>query len=143
VLVVYEDTPAGRAALLTARARAVSAGAPLTVMTVACRERTDIGCAACRSAAAFHNQLACEIAADELAKAKALLDENMPGPETEYVLGRGTFARATAAVAQRRAAIAVVLPARRGWTLFRRLSRDRAKAVRRRGDWPVIVAADH
>ena len=114
VVVVFEPTPAGREALAAAYSQAATTGAPLTVVTVARKERTDIGCAACRSAAAFHNELACEIATDELREAKVLLDEieMAAGVEVDYVLARGKFVRAVTVVSAERGAACVVVPER-------------------------------
>jgi hypothetical protein len=141
VVVVFEPTPAGREALAAARSHAAAVGAPLTVMTVASKERTDIGCGACRSAAAFHNELACEIATDELRQAKVLLDGigEAGDVEVDYVLARGNFVRAVTVVSSERAATCVVVPERTTRAPWRRLYRDRAEGVRRGGAWSVIV----
>jgi hypothetical protein len=48
VVIVYEGRGEGRAALRYARALAGQVGVPLTVLGIASKERTDIGCGSCR-----------------------------------------------------------------------------------------------
>jgi nucleotide-binding universal stress UspA family protein len=142
VAIAYEGRAEGRAALRYARALAGHAGAPLTVLTVASKERTDVGCGSCRQGVAFRNELACEFATEQLTEARNLIASAPAQVAVHYVLGRGTFTRAVLTVARDHDADVIVLPARRRGRLRRMVSRDRAKMLRKRTSASVIVAPD-
>src|ERR1700722_15259694 len=91
VAIIYEARAGGRAALLYARALAGHARVPLTVLSVAGRERTDVGCGACRQGAAFRNELACESATAQLTEARNLITSAPPDVVVDYVLARGSL----------------------------------------------------
>jgi nucleotide-binding universal stress UspA family protein len=138
VVVVYEGRAEGRAALMHAHSLAADRGVPLTVATVAHRERTDIGCGSCRQGAAFRNEMACEWATEELTGAREVIASMPYGVTVDYVIARGSFARAVDRVAAARDADLIVLPARRPGRLRRLLSRDRVRLLERRSAVKVL-----
>lgn len=140
VAAVYEAGAEGRAALLYAHGLAADAGVPLTVLTVASKERTDIGCGACRQGAAFRNEIACECATTDLTEARNMIAFAQGDVAIDYVLARGSFTRAVLTTAGNRGADVIVLPARRRGRLRRILSRDRAKMLESRTPASVIIA---
>jgi len=142
VAIVYEARAGGRAALLYARALAGHARVPLTVLSVAGKERTDVGCGACRQGAAFRNELACEFATAELTEARELIASASADVVVDYVLARGSFTWAVLTVAGDHGADVIVLPAQRRRRLRRMVSRDRAKMLESRTSASVIVAPD-
>ena len=137
---MYDGRAEGRAALRYARALAERAGAPLTVLTVASKERTDIGCGLCREGVAFRNELACEFATEQLTEARNLIASAPALVAVRYALGRGTFTRAVLTTAGDHGADLIVLPAPRRGRLRRLVSRDRAKMLSKRTSASVIVA---
>jgi nucleotide-binding universal stress UspA family protein len=141
VMIVYERGEAGRAALLHAHLLA-GAHAPLTVVAVASKERTDMGCGSCRQGAAFRNELACEGAAIALDEARTVLSSASPPAVARYELARGTFRRAVVQAARDRRAGVIVLPARGTGRLRRLFSRDRVKLLEGRTTASVVIAPD-
>jgi nucleotide-binding universal stress UspA family protein len=135
VMIVYEPGAAGRAALLHAHTLAAGASAGLTVVAVASRERTDVGCGSCRQGAMFRNEIACECATDALGEARKVIASASPTLTVAYELARGTFRRAVVQAARDHDAAVIVLPARR-----RRLSRDRVRLLDGRTPASVVVA---
>jgi hypothetical protein len=142
VMVVYERGPAGRAALLHAHALAAAAAAPLTVVAIASKERTDIGCGSCRQGAAFRNELSCEGAATALSEARTVLSSSRPSVMVGYELARGAFRRAVVQAGRDHRADVIVVPARSGGRLRRRLSRDRVRMLEGRTASSVVVGPD-
>lgn len=142
VAVVYERRPEGRAALQSALTLAARAGVGLTVMAVASEERTDVGCGSCRQGASFRNEIACECATEDLLEARDLVASEHTEVAVQYVLARGWFTRAVLSSADEHGAGVIVLPARRGGRLRRRLSVDRARRLRKRSAAAVVVAPD-
>jgi hypothetical protein len=142
VLVVYERGPEGRAALLHAHSLAAGADAPLTVVAIASKERTDIGCGSCRQGAAFRNELSCEGAETALSEARIVLSSSPPSVIVGYELARGAFRRAVVQAARDHRAGVIVVPARAGGRLRRRLSRDRATMLEGRTAATVVLAPD-
>jgi nucleotide-binding universal stress UspA family protein len=140
IAVVYEKRGEGAGALRHACALAARDGAPLTVLSVASRERTDIGCGSCRQGAMFRNELACEFATSELTEARSLIESESFGVAVDYALARGWFTHAVLTAAADHGADVIVLPARRRSRLRRTFSRDRVEMLRRRTDASVIVA---
>jgi hypothetical protein len=89
VVIVYAGRREGRAALRYAGALAGQGGVPLTVLSIASKERTDIGCGSCRQGAAFRNELACEFATGHLTEARDLLVSEGPADvAVDFALGR-------------------------------------------------------
>jgi hypothetical protein len=137
VLVRYEDTPRGVAALEHARVLAERRGARLAVIAVAPHEATRGGCAICRSTAGMYNRQMDEIAEDEISSAATHIEVC---DLVEFVVAKGgTFMRAIGEIAVQRGAGTVVLPAPRGGRLARLFRRDEAELTRRRGVAEVIV----
>lgn len=138
VVVVYERTAAGHSALLHAQSLAAAARAPLTVVAVASRERTDMGCGSCRQGAMFRNELACACASEALREARDVIASARPAVDVSFALVRGPFRRAVAEAIDEHGAGSVVLPA--VGPIRRRLARDRARLLERRTAATVIVA---
>jgi nucleotide-binding universal stress UspA family protein len=138
--VVYEGRGEGRAALRYARGLARRVGAPLTVVSVASKKRTDVGCGSAREGAAFRNELVCEFATAHLTEARSLIGTEPADVAVEYVLARGAFTRAVLTASGDHGVDVIVLPARRGGPPRRMVSRDRVKMLRSRTATTVIVA---
>ncbi len=140
VLVRYEDTPRGLAALEHARVLAERRGARLAVIAVAPHEANHGGCAICRSTAGMYNRQMDEIAEEEIAAAATHVEAC---DLVEFVIAKGgSFMRAIGEIAVQRGARTVVLPAPRGGLLARRFRRDEAELTRRRGVAEVIVVEE-
>jgi nucleotide-binding universal stress UspA family protein len=141
VVIVYDGRREGRAALRYARALAGRVGVPLTVLSIASKERTDIGCGSCRQGSVFRNELACEFATGHLTEARDLIASERPADITvDFALGRGSFVRAVLTAVGDHGADLIVLPARRRGRVRRAVSRDRVKLLRSRTSASVIVA---
>jgi nucleotide-binding universal stress UspA family protein len=137
VLVRYEDTPRGLAALEHARVLAEGRGALLMVVAVAPHEVNHGGCAICRSTAGMYNRQMDEVAEEEISAAATHIEVC---DRVEFVVAKGGgFMRAIGEVAVQRGARTVVLPAPRGGRLARLFRRDEAELTRRRGVAEVIV----
>lgn len=137
VLVVYESSVDGRAALSYAEGVASAAGAPLTVVAAVPHERVDVGCARCRQSAVIWNHELGEIANEELSEAAGLLDESTA---VGYDIARGAWTRAVADAAIRCGADLIVVASRRPGRNRRIFVRDREEPLRRAGSWQVVVA---
>jgi nucleotide-binding universal stress UspA family protein len=137
VLVRYEDTPRGVAALEHARALADARGARLMVVAVAPHEVNRGGCAICRSTAGMYNRQMDEIAEEEIS---AAAEQVGVCDFVEFVVAKGgSFNRAIGELAVQRGVRTVVLPAPRGGRLERLFGRDEADLTRRRSAAEVIV----
>ena len=137
VLVRYEDTPRGLAALEHARVLAEARGARLIVVAVAPHEVNHGGCAICRSTAGLYNRHMDEIAEEEISAAETQLGVC---DMVEFVVAKGgSFRRAIGELAVQRGARTVVLPAPRGSRLARLFGRDEAELTRRRSAAEVVV----
>jgi nucleotide-binding universal stress UspA family protein len=137
VLVRYEDTPRGLAALEHARVLADARGARLAVVAVAPHEVNQGGCAICRSTAGLYNRAMDEIAEEEIAAAATHVGVC---DRVEFVVAKGgSFTRVIGELAVQRGARTVVLPAPRGGLLARLFGRDEAELTRRRSAAEVIV----
>jgi hypothetical protein len=137
VLVRYEDTPRGVAALEHARALADARGAQLAVVAVAPHEVNRGGCAICRSTAGMYNRQMDELAEEEIS---AAAEQVGVCDFVEFVVAKGgRFSRAMGELAVQRGARTVVLPAPRGGRLERLFRRDEAELTRRRSAAEVIV----
>jgi len=137
VLIRFEDTPRGFAALEHARVLADRRGARLTVIAVAPHEVNHGGCAICRSTAGMYNRQMDEIAEEEISAAATHIEVC---DLVEFVVAKGgRFIRAIGEIAVQRGARTVVLPAPPGGRLARLFRRDEAELTRRRGVAEVIV----
>ena len=112
------------------------------MLTVASKERTDVGCGSCRQGVAFRNEIACEFATEQLTEARNLIASAPTQVAVQYVVGRGTFTRAVLTITADHGVDVIVLPARRRGRLRRMVSRDRAKMLKQRTSASVIVAPD-
>jgi nucleotide-binding universal stress UspA family protein len=139
VLVCYEPSPDGRAALLHAMSLAGEAGANLTVMSVATQERVDIGCAGCRHSAAIWNREMRAIAHEELAEAAALVG---PTPLVAFAVEAGRPRDAISNTAKRIGADVIVVPHRTPGRFRRRGASRLAEQLRRDPGWEVVIAPD-
>ena len=137
VLVTYEASADGRAALSHAVDIARAAGAPLSVVAVVTHEPVNVGCTRCRWNAAMWNRELEEIAKEELAEAAGLLGGV---PTVEYEVARGPRATAIAESASRTGADLIVLPWRRPARMWRRFARDIGDRLRHAGQWQVEFA---
>jgi K+-sensing histidine kinase KdpD len=136
VLAVYEPGRHGDESVRRAAGIASEAGARLTVVTVAVAEPTDQGC--CDTRSVYWNGVVRELAADELARARALVDAN--AADFRVVSGR-SVASAVAHEAERCGADTVVLPRQRSLLPWSRTRR--ARQVQRRTPRAVVsVASD-
>jgi nucleotide-binding universal stress UspA family protein len=138
VVVAYEASPRGRAALRHALDIAREAKLRLTVVSVALKEPL-AGCAQCQANAVFWNRERRSFAAEDLAEAVGLVRDT-PGVEFAIVEGRGT--QAIGHAADRAGADVIVLPAQPKGRLRRIFSPRAAERLRRAEAWTVIVAPD-
>jgi len=137
VLIRFEDTPRGFAALEHARVLADRRGARLAVIAVAPHEVNHGGCAICRSTAGMYNRQMDEIAEQEISAAATHIEVC---DLVEFVVAKGgRFMRAIGEIAVQRGARTVVLPAPRGGRFVRLFRQDEAELTRRRGVAEVIV----
>ncbi len=137
VLVRYEDTSFGLAALEHARVLADRRGARLTVVAVARQEANQGGCAICRSTAGLYNRHMQEIAREEISSAATHVGVC---DTVEFVVAKGSsFVRAIGKLAIERGAQTVVLPGQPGGRIARLFGRDEAELTRRCGVAEVIV----
>ena len=137
VLVPYEATAHGQAALSHALGIARAAEAPLTVVAVVPHERVDVGCARCRQSAVIWNRELGTIAEEELAEAARLVGRSSA---VEYDVARGPRTRAISDAACRCGADLIVLPWRRPSRVRTLFSRDATERLSREGRWRVVVA---
>jgi hypothetical protein len=136
VLVEYESSPRGRAALWHALRGAREAGAELTVVAVATREPV-VGCARCRQSAVLWNREMASLAQDALAEAATIVGER-PGPQ--YAIASGDRKRALAEAAAAHKAELVVVPWEPTGGLRGRFSAGLGEHLSRDGRWKVVVA---
>lgn len=135
VLVGYEPSKRGQAALRHAIELARAAGSRLTVTTVVPHARVN-GCARCRQSAVLWNQEMREVAAEEMAGAAELVGDRQ---NVEYVAGYGEPLLAMTEAAQQCAADVIVLP-EQPTGLGRLFSPRIAEKLSGRGQWEVVVA---
>lgn len=135
VVVWFEDTPAGQAAVLLAREIAEAASAKLTVLTFAPRERV-IGCGRCISGTVLWNADMIEIAQEELEEAQGLLC-SCSDVTYEMVVGRPVPAIVGGARAH--AADVVVVPWRRPSRIAAFRRRSVIEKIREAGDWQLVI----
>jgi nucleotide-binding universal stress UspA family protein len=134
ILVLYENSRRGAAALEQAAALAAREGALLTVVVVAVTEPEDARC--CDTRAVYWNGIVRELADEDLGRARALLG----GGTAEFkVVTARSIPTALAIEAQRSRADTILVPSARGvlpWSRSRR-----ARQVQRRVRDAVVIAA--
>lgn len=133
VLAVCDLSRGGRAALHWAADAARSSDAPLTLVALARRERSDVGCVRCRQGAALWNQHLDEITSERLAQAQALIGD---GVRVGFEVAEEPAVSGVAQAAARVGADLIVLP-RHG--LDWRRGTSAAARLRQLGDWSVTV----
>lgn len=136
VLVSYESSARGRAALLHALGLAERAGVPLTVASGA-RRGPVVGCARCRSNAVIWNREMRLLAAEELAEATSLVG---PSVAVDYTVAIGDPVVALGQVAADSGADVIVVPWEPSGRIRRLFSVRVAERLSRAGRWEVIVA---
>lgn len=125
VLIWFEATAGGRAALDQAYAVAERQQSPLTVITVATRERV-VGCGRCLQGTVLWNIEMKKIAYEELLEAQRILDG---AAEVAYEVVVGDPAEAITAAAARTSAGTIVLPPDRGGRFVPRNRRNVSRKV--------------
>lgn len=136
VLVSYQSSARGRAALGHALRLAREAGARLTVVSVATKEPVT-GCARCRSNAVLWNQEMRYLAHEDLAEAAELVGS---APSVDFTVALGDPARAVGEAAARNHADVIVLPWEPHGRLRGRLFSTLEERLQKTGRWRVIVA---
>jgi nucleotide-binding universal stress UspA family protein len=135
ILVLYEHSRRGAAAIQQAADAAVRMSARLSVVAVAVTEPEETGC--CDTRAVYWNGVVQELAAEDLDRARSLLGT---GTAAEFkVLTNRSVLAALALEAERSGADMVVLPSERGihpWFRTRR-----ARRLQRRAGGAVIATA--
>ena len=117
IIVLYERSRQGDEAIRKAANIATRTGARLTLVAVAVTERVNSGCCDLRSA--YWNRVVQELAADDLVRAKRVLDPSLV-VEARVIAGP-SISGAVADEAQRCGADMLVLPAHRSiWSWSRR-----------------------
>jgi nucleotide-binding universal stress UspA family protein len=116
VLVAYEASREGGAALSYALDIARAAGATLTVASVAPQQRTDVGCARCRASARAWNEQLRLLAHERLSKAAKTIGDS---PAVHYLAACGPECQVLAQAARQHEADIVVVPWRRAERLRR------------------------
>jgi nucleotide-binding universal stress UspA family protein len=137
VLVSYEPTREGDAALSYALDIARTAGATLTVASVAPQERTDVGCAHCRASARVWNEQLRLLAHERLANAAKTIGD---APAVHYLAACGPERQVLAQAAREHEADIVVVPWRRAERLRRVARLSLGEDLRQRGPWKVVIA---
>ncbi len=137
VLVAYDDSREGGAALSYALDIARAAGATLTVASVAAQERTDVGCAHCRASARAWNEQLRMLAHEQLSAASNSIGDSQ---DVHYLAACGPERQVLAQAARQHEADIVVVPWRRGERLRRVVRLSLAEDLRRRGPWEVVIA---
>ena len=137
VLVTYEPSREGGAALAYALDIARAAGATLTVASVAPQERTDVGCAHCRASAMAWNEQLRLLAHERLSDASNAIGASRG---VRYLAACGPERQVLAQAARQCEADTVVVPWQRAERLRRLLRLSLVEDLRRRGPWDVVLA---
>ncbi len=137
VLVSYEPSRAGDAALTYALEVARETGATLTVTSVAPQERTDVGCASCRAKARSWNEELRRLAHQRLSTVASTIGDS---PDVRYLAACGPKRQVLAQAARQCGADTVVLPRQRAESLRRVLHLSAVADLSRRGSWHVVTA---
>jgi nucleotide-binding universal stress UspA family protein len=133
ILVAYDGTRDGDAALLAANKLATRDGALLTVVTVVALERTIRRITRLPMLTGVWNDVLLDRARADLQRADRLLD--VPAERTVLF---GPFTKALAAGADEFGCDAIMLPARRHPRLTQLLQLDRSGRLQRRAGVPVL-----
>jgi nucleotide-binding universal stress UspA family protein len=136
ILVWFEGTADGRAALAQAQRLATRRGAKLVVLTVAARERV-VGCGRCLQGTVLWNIEMEKIAAEELTEARQILGGATPASYQSLV---GSPAELISDAAARMGAHVVVIPRQRNRRLDPPNRRNIAQKLAAGGSWEVIGA---
>ena len=137
VLVSYEPSRHGRAALWHALSVARAAGATVTVATVVPQERTDAGCTHCRATASAWNEQLRALAHEWLSEAAELVGDS---PSVRYLAACGPERQVLTLAARKDDVDLVVVPWRRAERARRLLRRSLAERLRGHGRWDVVIA---
>lgn len=137
VLVAYEASREGHAALSYALDIARATGARLTVASVAPQERTDVGCAHCRASARAWNEQLRLLAHERLSTAATTIGDS---PAVHYLAACGPERQVLAQAARQYEADLVIVPWRRAERLRRVVRLSLAEDLRLRGPWEVVIA---
>jgi nucleotide-binding universal stress UspA family protein len=137
VLIAYEPSREGDAALSYALDIARAAGARLTVASVAPQERTDVGCAHCRASARAWNEQLRLLAHERLSKAAQTIGDS---PAVHYLAAYGPERQVLAQAARQDGADIVIVPWRRAERLRRVVRLSLAEDLKLRGPWEVVIA---
>jgi nucleotide-binding universal stress UspA family protein len=137
VLVSFEPSREGAAALSYALDIARAARATLTVASVAPQERTDVGCAHCRASARVWNEQLRLLAHQRLSQAAKTIGDALA---VHYLAACGPERQVLAQAAREHEADIVVVPWRRAERLHRVARRSLAENLRQRGPWEVVIA---
>jgi nucleotide-binding universal stress UspA family protein len=137
VLVTYEPSREGDAALGYALDIARTAGATLTVVSVTPQERTDVGCASCRASARAWNEQLRLLAHERLSTAAKTIGDS---PAVQYLAACGPERQVLAQAARQYEADIVVVPWRRAERLRRVVRLSLAEHLSQQGPWEVAIA---
>jgi len=137
VLVSYEPSRAGDAALSHALELARENRASLTVASVAPQERTDVGCARCRANARAWNEQLRLLAHQRLSTAARTIGDSH---DVHYLAACGPKRRVLAQAARQCGADIIVMPLPRAEPLRRLLRLSAVEDLSRRGSWQVVTA---
>jgi nucleotide-binding universal stress UspA family protein len=135
IMVSYDSSAPGRAALTHALALAEKTAAALTVVTVATKVPIN-GCASCRHSAVIWNREMQAIAREELAEAAGLVGRRA---DVYYTLAVGDPVRAISGAADRWGADTVVVASEPRGRLRRLFSAPMDDALRKLGRWEVVT----
>ena len=137
VLVAYEPSREGGAALSYALGIARANGATLTVASVAPQEATDVGCARCRASARAWNEQLRLFAHEQLSAAAKTIGDSSA---VHYLAACGPERQVLAQAARQHEADIVVVPWRRAERLRRTVGLSLAEDLSQRGPWEVAIA---
>jgi nucleotide-binding universal stress UspA family protein len=137
VLVVFERSANGRAALGYALEQTRGTDVELTVLNAMPYERVDVGCARCRHSAAIWNREMRYDAEQALAQAGELVAEH---PAVTYAVAKGQAAQPIAQAAERMGVDLIILPARPAHRLRAFGFAALAERLDPRGGWDVTFA---
>jgi nucleotide-binding universal stress UspA family protein len=133
ILVSYDGTSEGDAAVLAARKLATRDGARLTIVTVVTLERPIRRVTRLPMLTSVWNDVLLDRARADLDRADRLLD--MPAERTVLF---GPQTKALAAGAEEFGCDAIMLPARNSWWPAKLLHHERARRLQRRAGVPVV-----
>ena len=137
MLVTYEPSREGGAALSYALDIARTAGATLTVVSVTPQDRPDVGCASCRASAVAWNEQFRLVAHERLSAASNAIGES---GDVRYLAACGPERQALAQAARHCETDIVVVPWQRAERLRRLVGLSLVEDLRRRGPWDVVLA---